>query len=104
MRTNHANGNWTVVEDIVYVNPLSDDPCRNIPIATVRAYFGSPKTEFNAQLIASAPDLFEVANDYISYFETCCMTKEKQIMDNVSQKRVDLYYKSKKAIQKAITI
>ena len=80
MRTNHANGNWTVVEDIVYVNPLSDDPCRNIPIATVRAYFGSPKTEFNAQLIASAPDLF------------------------VGQKRVDLYYKSKKAIQKAITI
>lgn len=54
-----------------------------------------------AKAISALPELIDFANDYIKYFETCCMTTDKRIVDSVSQKRRDLYDKSKKAIEKA---
>lgn len=56
---NHTNGNWTLVDDKVYMNPLSDDPCRNLPICTLHSCFGGVALQSNGKLIEQAPDMLE---------------------------------------------
>lgn len=55
-----------------------------------------------AKAISALPELMEFANDYIEYFEKNCMTPDKKIIASVTTKRLDLYWKSKKAIEKAL--